>query len=409
MTVDVPAPPDYSDLVLPRYDGWSIANIPATIAALLNAPPLPGLPPLDRTLWTNHTSARRVIVLVLDATGYNTFAHHCAALAQDALVITSVFPSTTVAALSSLWTGLAPVQHGLVGTRMWLRDYGVLAQMIGLKTACKGYSDHLVNMGLKPETFLPSPNLPEHLAAVGIPTHDFIPHHFKNSGLTRILHRGVQHIHPVVNVADALCKLRHLLNSVPGQPLYAHIYHGDIDSMSHYDGPSAPSVGADLGMVAHLVQHELVDQLSRPAAQDTLLIITADHGQIHTPLDRGIALHKHSSLWRRLLVPPGGEPRAGYLFVRNGDGQQVRDYIRQNLAHAIQVIDTQVALESGWWGPPPYHPRAIDSLGDMVVLLRENYWLADPFDETPLFLGWHGGLDAEEMHVPLLIVNLSGV
>ncbi len=208
------------------------------------------------------------------------------------------------------------------------------------------------------------------------------------------------------NLTDAICKLRHVLESACGQPLYAHLYHGDVDTISHYDGPATPSAVADLGLVGYLLQRELVEQLSPQAAQGTLLIITADHGQIYTPLDRAVALRQHPDLWRCLVAPPGGEPRAGYLFVRDGTKQYVQDYIRQQLGHAVEVLDIQDALGAGLWGQAPYHPQLQDRLGDLLLLPRENYWLADPFGETPLFLGWHGGLAPEEMQVPFLMVDL---
>jgi hypothetical protein len=407
-TMNSPWPNGDSKLVKPDYNGGSIANIPSTLAALLNAPPLAGLPPLRGELWEQYRPARRVIVLVLDAVNHQTFVQHFGhPAAGQAQVISSVFPSTTVAALASLWTGRAPAQHGLLGTRMWLRDYGLLAQMISLKAACKGYADQLVNMGLKPESFLPSPNLAEHLAAAGIPTHDFIPRYLKESGLTQILHRGIPHIHPVINLTDALCKLRELLEAVPGQPLYAHLYHGDADSLAHFDGPATPAIAAELGLVTYLLRHELIDKLSPAAAQDTLLIITADHGQIYTPLERGIALHKHPELWQRLCMPPSGEPRAGYVFVRDGHKQAARDYIARELAYALDVIDTREAIEAELWGPAPHHPQLEARLGDMVILPRENYWLVDAFGETHPFLGWHGGLSEEEMRVPLCGITLQ--
>ncbi|MBN1886350.1 MAG: alkaline phosphatase family protein [Thermoflexales bacterium] len=399
---------DRSNWVKPCYAGGSIANIPATVAALLSAPPSPGLPALESELWERYRPARRVIVLVLDAVNHRTFVQHFGhPAAGQAQAISSVFPSTTVSALSSLWTGLAPAQHGLLGTRMWLREYGLLAQMISLKAARRGYTDQLVDMGFKPESFLPSPNLPEHLATAGIPTHDFIPRYLKDSGLTQILHRGVPHIHPVVNLTDALCKLRALLEAAPGQPLYAHLYHSDVDTLAHFDGPGTPAIAAELGLAAYLIQHELIDTLSSAAAQDTLLIITADHGQLYTPLERGIALHKHPELWQHLCMPPSGEPRAAYLFVRDGHKPAARDYIERELAYGLEVIDTRTALEAGLWGPAPHHPQLEERLGDLVVLPRENYWLVDAFGETHLFLGWHGGLSEDEMRVPLCIIKLQ--
>ena len=44
--------------------------------------------------------------------------------------ITSLVPSTTTAALTSLWTGRSPAEHGIVGYELWLKEYGVVSNMI---------------------------------------------------------------------------------------------------------------------------------------------------------------------------------------------------------------------------------------------------------------------------------------
>lgn len=59
------------NFVWPDYTGGSIANIPATVAALLDVP-FTGLPPLRQPLWETLTGdARRVVLLVLDGFGGN--------------------------------------------------------------------------------------------------------------------------------------------------------------------------------------------------------------------------------------------------------------------------------------------------------------------------------------------------
>ena len=54
--------------ILPSYDGLSIANIPATVAALLGTD-LPGaLPALAEEVWADWLPGlRRVVLVVLDA------------------------------------------------------------------------------------------------------------------------------------------------------------------------------------------------------------------------------------------------------------------------------------------------------------------------------------------------------
>ncbi len=61
------------EFILPDYNGRSIANIPATIANLLDAN-FDGLPPLYDELWQPMgKDVKRVVVILLDAMGWNLY------------------------------------------------------------------------------------------------------------------------------------------------------------------------------------------------------------------------------------------------------------------------------------------------------------------------------------------------
>jgi hypothetical protein len=102
-----------AEFVPPDYEGGTIANVPATVAALLEAP-FAGLPPLRDELWRPLTGVKRVVVLLVDAWGWNLLEQErdnlARLLGRTAVSgqVTSIFPSTTMAALSSVWTGTAP-------------------------------------------------------------------------------------------------------------------------------------------------------------------------------------------------------------------------------------------------------------------------------------------------------------
>ena len=56
--------------LLPNYADGSIANVPATVAALLDAP-FTGLAPLRDALWQPlRGDAKRVVLLVIDSLGW---------------------------------------------------------------------------------------------------------------------------------------------------------------------------------------------------------------------------------------------------------------------------------------------------------------------------------------------------
>ena len=66
--------------------------------------------------------ARQVVILVLDGLGWEQFddhREHMPTLATfEGGAITTVVPSTTATALTSITTGLTPGEHGLVGYRI---------------------------------------------------------------------------------------------------------------------------------------------------------------------------------------------------------------------------------------------------------------------------------------------------
>ena len=78
-------------LVAPDYTGNTIANLPATIAALFGIRG-PGLPPLRKTLWEpllDGGAVRRVVLILVDGMGQNLMhlrEEDVAWLAQSATV-----------------------------------------------------------------------------------------------------------------------------------------------------------------------------------------------------------------------------------------------------------------------------------------------------------------------------------
>ena len=210
-----------SEFTPPDYDGGSLANVPATIAEMLGVPP-PGLPALRDPLWKPLGRAKRVVLLLIDSLGWPIFQRELAAfedlLPQAAIQdkITSVFPSTTVAALSSLWTGYAPAQHGLLGLRLFFPDQAVLGQMLNFSPNFGGRPGLLEEKGVDPQGFLAVPGFARHLANYGVPAHSYKGREILVSPLSEMLDRGLQRRTGVISSADMFVQLRQRLEETAG-------------------------------------------------------------------------------------------------------------------------------------------------------------------------------------------------
>jgi hypothetical protein len=161
-------------MIHPAYAGGSILNLPASICRLLGVPDLGSMPLIDEiSSQLGLGPVRRVIVLLVDALSLHRFRRWIAAgslplwdrLIQDGSLapLTSIVPSTTSAALTSLLTGLSSAMHGIAGYELWLKEYGVVANMIlHSPMSFRGNAfppGSLSAAGFQPEAYLATPTL----------------------------------------------------------------------------------------------------------------------------------------------------------------------------------------------------------------------------------------------------------
>ncbi len=401
--------------VYPAYQGLSIANLPGTICQLLGAPPL-GLPPLDGTILTRlPANPRHVILFVLDGLGYNTFQRYLADptipvwnnLKNRSVYapITSVSPSTTAAALTSLWTGVPPAVHGIVGYELWLKEYGITANMI--QHSVMTYANDIGGLhrtGFRPETFMPLPTLATHLARNGIQTHAYMHTSIARSGLST-MHMQQANITPFRNTADLWVSLDQQIRRKNPNRSYTYVYWGDLDELSHRFGPDDRRVQVEFCSFSRVFAEEFLNKRLGKQPGDTLVIITADHGMVHTPRSASFDLRNHKRLLDMLTLKPSGENRLTYMFTRPREFEHARQYIEEAWPEKFVVLPSDQVLASGLMGSDPYHSRLADRVGDWMVFARSDAYLWWAEKEN-IMLGRHGGLSEAEMLVPFFAFEI---
>ena len=401
------------EVVFPYYDGLSIQNIPRSIAQLLGADRLVS-DPLDNMIWNGiPPQVERVLLFISDGLGYNWLQQLVAdddrirdavAFLSDErgpLPLTSCAPSTTTAALPTFWTGTPPATHGMLGSQAFLRELSMLIKLLHFVPVGGKHDRGVVfDWGFDPATFLPVPTISEILAEVAIPTHLLTHHNLLETGLSRIMHRGVAHTAVHGGGADFWILLEELLQSTVGQRCYLHAYLDNVDTLSHLHGSRT-----------HYLQSEIRTQLahlqrivSNPAVHDgkTLILFAADHG--HHDVQHNLQLHlddKARSIYEAMRMSAGGTGRLNYLYLREGHKHQVINNIDTHFANCLTWIDGLQALESGLFGNQPAHPEAEFRIGDIVIVVRQG-WSTNDQSRKNTPRSRHGGLMQDEMLVPLI-------
>lgn len=205
---------------------------------------------------------------------------------------------------------------------------------------------------------------------------------------------------------------RTLTEKAAGQRLFVDVYWSGIDDTGHVYGAEGEYGSAALRHLARSLEEGFVSTLGAETRERTLLIITADHGQIATPPERVVRLPNHPALQETLLLPPAGESRAAYLYAGPGQKPALQAYVAEHLAEHFVLLDTERALETGLWGQPAeITPGLRARLGDVILVARDTARLSTRTQEdhsSPL-RGHHGSLTPEEMLVPLLLVRLDAL
>ena len=407
-------PPLPAEFVMPDYDGGSIANLPGQVAAWLGAGPFGGggLHPE----WLNGMAGpvTRVVMVLVDALGYQRFRGLLGEpgsawdwLAQHGALapLTSVFPSTTTAALTSLSTGLAPGRHGMLGYEMWLKEFGMTANMIQFQPMAAGReTGSLVEVGLDQDNFTRAPILARHLAAQGVDVHAFLPSFIVGSGLTRMSLGRVAR-HPIHTPADLWTGLRQLLEATPGVRQLVWAYWPMVDTLSHQYGPADESVTREAQAFGEMLRQAFLEPLPAAARAGTLFVLLADHGQVDTPPVDDFNLNNHPEFLNMLHILPTGEHRASYLHCRPGQVDAARAYIEQRWPDDFVVLPQEVVMRSGLLGRE-LDDRTPARLGELLVLSRGAAYLWWAAEENRM-RGRHGSLTQAEMLVPLLAARLD--
>lgn len=404
------------EVVFPYYDGLSIRNLAHTAMRLLMGRTPTGYlgsAPLDDRLWSSYQGqARRVILFISDGLGWrllNEIMAEDAATAQimadmvgdGALVpITSIAPSTTAAALPSIWTGAPAATTGMVGTRIMLRELGLLASLLFYRPlAGKHRYDVLEEWGLDFDTFLSAQTLGEALTQRQIPSYVLLQKDLFNSGLSRLMHRGIRHNVRHIGYTDLWITLRDLLRQTRRNRCFVNIYWSAVDGVSHLYGTvteqSVTEIRRQMG--------DLRDVLLAEGVGDdrTVFLLAADHG--HIPVPQHIDLNQHPPLADALHCGPGGEARFTYLYLRHQHYADALDYVREHLGECVAAVDAPAMLAAGLFGTDEPHPEAGARLGDLLLVARAGYSIIENAAHKRPPLSKHGGLSDREMLVPLLV------
>lgn len=397
---------------LPAYGKGALSDLLPSVAAAMGVPAFRDVLGVANAAGVEPGELRRVCVLLVDALGWRLLrrlADRVPELAGMAgRMVTAGFPATTATSICSVGTGLAPGAHGVVG-------YTV---------AIPGTDRKLNSLRWDPEIdplrWQPYPTVFAAARAEGIEIRHVGRHEHAGGGLTAMATAPAEY-RPADVMGDLAAEAIAATASAAadaaagstaavagataagaGRTL-TYAYHGDLDAVGHVRGCGSAAFEAQLAHVELLVK-----TLVAGLPSDAILLVTGDHGMIDVPMSGRIDVRDQPELLAgvRLLA---GDPRARYVYARPGAEADVLAAWRTVLGERARVVSRAEAVEAGWFGPD-VRADVLPRIGDVVVSCDAATAVIDR-EREPIearLVGLHGGMEPDELLVPLLIARGQG-
>ncbi|MFE7604895.1 alkaline phosphatase family protein [Brachybacterium paraconglomeratum] len=373
--MDDPALPDWpEDLLAPPFAAGERPGLLDVLAPLASA-----------------LEEGRDLVVLLDGVGADLLAEHRALtptlrrLEGSVERTRTVTPSTTASAMVSLHTGLAPLEHGVLG-------------YLGFDPVGRRAVNQLTGApGLDPHAWMPLTTPVEAGTRRAV---QVAPAKHARSHLSGVAYRGWEFL--AQGRGDRVEAVRTALHR-GGPDALVHLHVDDVDHAGHVHGIDSEPWRTALAEV-----DALIGTLLRRVPRGTRVHLTADHGMVDTSAAHTVDLAQEPAILS-LVEEVTGEARALALHAVPGDGAaaELAERMRVLMGERALVLTREQVLASGLLGPAataiPEHVRG--RIADVLVLARGR-WGVDDFsrrsETARSMIGVHGSLTSAEAVVPLL-------
>lgn len=302
----------------------------------------------------------------------------------------SVYPSTTTAALTTYYSGKPPYETGWIAWSQYFKEYGRAIDMLSHK---ESYQGNLIN-GAKIDVFETIVNYEPiffqiEKASPNVKAYEIMPQYSDRRSKRSIIADDIEEI---IDNIKLLCD-----NS---DEKFIMTYLDKPDKLLHKYGTTSEEVKQFL-----LTVEKQIEEMTKYLSEDTLVIITADHG--HKDIEKFYTLLDYPQIQECLIMPASLESRVVTFWVKEEMKKEFEDRFKSAFNNEFLLLTKQEFLERGFLGKGVKHPKIEDFIGNYIALstgssiIRLETFLADG---KPVKKSTHCGLTKEEMEVPLIVI-----
>ncbi len=366
------------DFFIPNFNRSNL-NISATLAEFLGAPNHNAtLPALKKELSKGY---KNVVFLCFDGMGMYPLSKN---LNKDDIlvkhinqVLLSTFPSTTTNSTMSLLSNQFPLEHGWFGWSLYFDDINKNVDIFLNRDSATGEAVRYSRSPLgKIDYYFDQANSDYAINTV-FPGYIGVRHPERNTYYQ--------------SMDEFFAAVKKIFQK-PGKQ-FTYGYYPEPDFTMHDYGVTSPEARAIINSISQNME-ALYDN-----AEDTLFIVTADHGQVD--IAGYVNLYEDDILMDMLEIYPFLEARAPAFLVKKGKEEEFEEYFRSKYSEDFTLFKTEELIEKGFFGTIG---DKTNSLGDYIAIGTYTHKLALLCPKSIRYKGHHTSL-TEEMEVPLILLS----
>jgi len=390
--------------IKPRYDSGGYAGIPNRITEAFAS--------------GNYDA---VVLFLVDGFGWRFYERF-----QDAAFIqriakhgrieklTSQFPSTTAAHVTTIHSGLPAGQSGVYEWYYYEPEVDAVIAPLLFSYAGTTERDTLKPSGAQPASVFPRGVFYPALKKMGVDPYVFGIRDYTPSTYSKVVMAGAEQV-SFKTLSEALINVGLLLEKQT-KPTYMHLYFDKFDALGHEYGPCAPQTEAEAE--TFLLMMEYYFERIFKGKKRILFLMTADHGQIEVDPQTTIYLNKDARFARverfiktnrqgKLLVP-AGSARDMFLYIKDEMLDEAQFFLTPRLEGRADIVKTESLISEGYFGEK-ISSEFRGRVGNLVILPYEyeSVWWYEKDKFEMKFRGHHGGLTPQEMETILYSMEVS--
>lgn len=328
------------------------------------------------------TKPKNVVTILFDGLGANILDN---ILGNDSFLtknklknISSVFPATTVAATTSIRTGLNPVESGMLGWNMYYKDINKIITVFKNTEKSDATKTILPEAKEYKDKHMKTKTINEEINEIGkYKSYCLFP--FGDDCYT--------------DLDDMIDRIVTLCNTSPKKYIYA--YDDEPDHLMHDLGPYSKEV-KDLVRYRNIMIQKLSEKL-----KDTIIFVVADHGHL---LVDNIFLQDYPDIIECMERNTSLEPRATCFFIKEDKKKIFPELFNKYFGEWFTLYTKEEVINNKLFGPGEENTIFRDAIGDFISVSKSNKALIGVGDSV--LISQHSGFLDDEVLVPLVVISV---